>query len=230
MNITRKQGVLGVTAGAVVILLAVGAVLLYPRLTDPYAGLKTTLEVQMDDTTRVLVQKKLETAKASIAAYEQAGENFDMNLYLVIAEQHLLLGDLVASREAYETYLALNPASYVGWNSYANVLEFMEDYENAGPAFAKAIDGLKAQEFFRDYAEFLASYYPEKETEYKAVLDSAFEHLGQTAWTTQALGDWYFAHNDCVLGRDHYEVAEKLDPANESLREDKVAKYAECME
>lgn len=229
MKITRKQAVLGVSAVAALALLVVGTIQLFPRLINPYAGLKTTLDVQMEESTRLLVQQKLETAKASIAASEKAGEEVDMNLYLTIAEQYHILGDLIASREAYETYLSFNPASYVGWNSYASILEIMGDYEAAGPAFEKAIEGLKAQEFFRDYAEFLAAHYPEKEAEYKAVLDSAFEHLGQTSWTMQVLGDWYFAHNDCVLGRDHYEVAEDLEPDNANIPLDAEEKYDECM-
>lgn len=230
MKITRKQAVLGVSAIAVLILIAVGVTQMFPRLLDPYAGLKTTIEVQMEESTRLLVLQKLETAKASIAASEQAGEAPDMNLYLTIAEQYFILGDLVSSREAYEEYLALNPASYVGWNSYGNVLEFMGDYEQAEPAYLQAIDGLKAQEFFRDYAEFLAAYFPEKEREYKAILDSAYEHLGQTSWTMQALGDWYFSHNDCVLGRDHYNVARALDPENSNLQLDAEEKYDACRE
>lgn len=229
MKITRKQAVLGVSLVAVLALLAVGAVQMFPRLIDPYAGMKTTLEVQMDDATRLLVQQKLETARASIAAAQQAGEEFDMNLYLAIAEQQHILGDLIASREAYEAYLELNPASYVAWNAYGTILEIMGDYEKAGPAFEKAIDGLKAQEFFRDYAEFLAAHYPEKETEYKAVIDQAYEALGQTPWTMQVLGNWYFAHNDCVLGRDHYEVAQALDPDNTNITLDAEEKYDACM-
>ncbi len=228
MKITRTQAVIGVSMIAVLALLIVGVIQMFPRLIDPYAGLKTTLVVQMDDATRLLVQQRLETAKASLAASEKAGEEVDMNLYLTIAEQYHILGDLIASREAYETYLDLNPASYVAWNAYGSILEIMGDYEKAGPAFAKAIDGLKAQEFFRDYAEFLAAHYPEKEMEYKAVIDQAYEHLGQTPWTMQALGDWYFAHNDCVLGRDHYNVARALDPENTNLQLDAEEKYDAC--
>lgn len=230
MKITRKQAVLGVSGVAVLALIAFGAVQLFPRLINPYAGMKTTLEVQMTDATRLLVQQRLETAQASISAAKQAGEEFDMNLYLTIAEQNHILGDLIASREAYETYLELNPASYVAWNAYASILEIMGDYQKAGPAFQKAIEGLKAQEFFRDDAEFLAAHYPEKETEYKAVIDSAYEHLGQTSWTVQVLGDWYFVHNDCELGRDHYEVALALDPENPNLPLDAQEKYDACKE
>ncbi len=229
MNITRKQAVLGVSAIVVLVLLAVGVTQLFPKLLNPYAGLTTTIDVQMDESTRLLLQQRLETAKASIAASEQAGEKVDMNLYLTIAEQYYILGDLVGAREAYEAYLELNPASYVAWNAYGSVLEFMGDFSAAGPAFQKAIDGFKIEEYFRDYAEFLAAHEPEKEAEYKAVLDSAFEHVGQTPWTMQALGDWYFAHNDCALGRDHYEVAIDLEPENQNISLDAEEKYDACM-
>ncbi len=230
MNITRKQVVIGLSSLAVLAIIGVGVLLRFPQILDPYAGLTKTLDVQMSDATRLLVQQRLETTQASIAASQSAGEEVEMNLYLTVAEQYYILGDLVASREAYETYLEMNPISYTAWNAYASVLEFMGDYDTADLAFRQAIDGRKMEEFYRDYAEFLAAHYPEKTEEYKAVIDDAYTNLGQTTWTMQVLGDWYFANNDCRLGRDHYEVAQALDPSNTNITVDADEKYERCSE
>jgi len=229
MKITRKQTVLAISVGVLCVLVGYGVWLALPRLFNPYAGMKTTLEVQMDDATRMLVQQRLATAQSSIAASQKAGEKTDMNSYLVIAENQHMLGDLIASREAYETYLELNPISYVAWNAYASLLETMGDIENAGVAYQRAISELRTEEeYYRDYAEYLAANYPEHEDWYKQVLDDAFENIGQTPWTMIALGDWFFAHNDCQLGHDHYSVAKTLSPDNENIVTDAKEKYAAC--
>ncbi|MFA6017630.1 MAG: hypothetical protein WCT28_03040 [Patescibacteria group bacterium] len=229
MKITRKQTVLSISIVVICVLVGYGVWLVSPRWFNPYYGMKTTIEVQMDDATRTLVQQRLAMAKSSIVASEKAGEKVDMNSYLVIAEHEHMLGDLVASRKAYETYLDLNPVSYVAWNAYASLLETMGDIENAGVAYQRAISELKTEEeYYRDYAEYLAENYPEHEDWYKQVLDDAFENIGQTPWTMVALGDWFFEHHDCELGHDHYSVAKTLAPESESIAVDAKEKYAAC--
>lgn len=230
MTINRKQGVAIISLVVLTMLAIWGCFALYPRFFSPYAGLVTHIDVQMDDATRSLIQHRLAIAQASIEANEQSGATPDMNLYLTIAEQYHLLGDLIASREAYEKYLTLNPISYVAWNAYGSLLETMGDYAKAGPALLKAIEGLRTEEFYRDYAAFLTTYYPEKQVEYKQFLDRAYAELGQTSWTMQALGDWYFWEHDCALGRDHYDVAEKLEPQNENIQKDAHEKYRVCQD
>jgi tetratricopeptide (TPR) repeat protein len=230
MKCTRKQIALVISGVVGLGLLGYGIVRIFPRITDPYAGLVTTMDVQMDDATRNLVRQRLATAKASIEASIKAGEKVDMGLYQAIAEQYLLLGDLASSREAYEVYLEKNPISYTGWNAYGDVLEYMKDYDHAGIAYRKALEYAQTEELYRDYAELLQRYFPEKKTEYKAVLDDAFAHIGQTLWTMTALGDWYFAEGDCALGRDHYDVAHTLAPDNTAIVEDAKTRERECEE
>lgn len=229
MKCTRKHIVLAVSGVVVALLVGYGVWVGISRLINPYAGLVTSIEVQMTEEVRNLITQRLNTAKASLAAQEQAGEDVDMNLHLTIAESYYMLGDLVSSREEYEIYLELNPISHVAWNAYANILGRMEDYVPAGEAYKKAIEGFKTEEYYRDYAEFLAEHYPERQEEYRRVLDEAFQNLGQTTWTMLALGNWYYAHWDCVQGRAHYSVAQTLSPENDSIALDDNEKYAECI-
>lgn len=228
MKLTRKQVVLGLSGLVVLALAGYGVTRVFPRLLNPYAGLTTYIDVQMEDATRTLVQQRLASAQASIDASKKAGENVDMGLYQTIAEQEYLLGDLIASREAYEQYLSLNPIAYTAWDAYGVILERMGDYAKAGEAYQKAIEGFKSEEFYRDYAELLKNHFAEKKSEYKALIDDAYANLGQTTWTMIALGDWYFEDGQCDLGRDHYDVAHTLAPENASLTKDAREKYQEC--
>lgn len=226
---SRKQVVIAVSILVVLVLGGYGLYTQWPRLTNPYFGLTTHIDVQMDDSTRTLIQQRIATAEASLAAQEKSGGEVDAKLYLTIAENQKMLGDLVASRKMYEKSISLNDKAYVVWNSYAKLLEFMNDLPNAEAAYKKALDLLKIEGNYRDYAEFLQAHYPERRTERKALLDEAFTTAGQTPWTMVALGDWYFETGECEQGKAHYDVAKTLstgDTAN--LVKDQQEKLAIC--
>lgn len=216
---SRKQIVLGVS---VLVLLGLGGYGLWqawPRFTNPYYGLTTHIDVQMEDSTRTLIEQRLATAQASLAAQTSVGGSIDNQLYLVIAENQKMLGDLVASRKMYEKYLELMPSSYVAWNSYAKLLELMRDLLNAETAHKKVIELLQVEEYYRDYVEFLLAHYPERQADVKVLLDEAYTKFLQTPWTMTALGDWYFAAGDCQQGEAHYDVAISLSPDTASTLE-----------
>lgn len=227
---SRKQVVIGVSI--LVVLLAAGYMFWQKegrRFTDPYYGLVTSINVQMEDSTRTLLQQRLATAQASLAAQSSSGTDVDKQLYLVIAENEKMLGDLVASREMYEKYLDLMPTSYVAWNSYAALLELMEDYPNAEEAYKKALELLKVEEYYRSYVEFLQLHYPERRDDIKALLDDAYKNVLQTPWTMVSLGNWFFESGDCDQGKAHYDVAIALSPENAvNLKKDQQELLSVC--
>lgn len=228
-SFSRKQIAIG---SFVLILLLIGGYALWQkegkRFTDPYYGLTTHLEVQMDDTTRTLLKQRLATAQASLAAQKQ-GSDVDTQLYLVIAEHHKMLGDLVASRETYETYLAIMPNSYVAWNAYADVLELMKDLPKAEEAFKMSLSLLKTDEYYQDYVEFLQRHFPERRAEVKVLLDEAYANLKQTPWIMTTLGNWFFETGECDQGKAHYDVAITLSPDDSTaLKRDQKEKLAVC--
>ncbi len=225
---SRKQMVIGASILVLFGLTGYGLWQAWPRLTDPYYGLTKTITVQMDDATRVLIQQKLATAQASLAA-QQSGTDVDTQLYLVIAENEKMLGDLIASREMYEIYLEAKPTSYTGWNSYAKLLEMMKDLPNAEFAHKKTIELLAAEEYYRDYVEFLQANFPDRRAEVKVLLDESYTKFLQTPWTMVALGDWYFETGDCFQGDAHYDVAIALTPENAvNLKKDQQEKLEIC--
>ncbi len=229
-HFSRKQVLLGT---AILVILILGGVMLWQkegkRFTDPYYGLTTHIDVQMEDATRTLVQQRLATAQASLAAQQGSEPDVDTQLYLVIAEHHKMLGDLVASREMYEKYLALMPNSYVAWNAYADVLELMKDLPKAEAALKMSLSLLKTEEYYRDYVEFLQRYYPERRAEVKVLLDEAYGNLKQTPWIMIALGNWFFETGDCDQGKAHYDVVIALSPGDTvALKRDQKEKLAVC--
>lgn len=233
MKYTRNHVVIAVSVVTALLLAGFGIWRGFPRLFDKYAGLKLTMDVQMDDATRTLLRGRIATTQAALDAGQKNGAKVDMNSYLVIAENQYILGDLVKSREAYETYLNLNPISYVAHNAYATVLEVMGDYALAESEFKTAISLSSSEEYHRDYAEFLVAHYPERIEDYKRVVDDAYTALGQTTWTMLALGDWDFTHGDCDQGVQHYAVAKMLTKDSLELAAqiaaDSAEKYAVCM-
>ncbi|MEK7632538.1 MAG: hypothetical protein AAB473_01985 [Patescibacteria group bacterium] len=227
---TRKQVVLGVSI--LVVLLVAGYVFWQKegrKLVDPYYGLVTSIDVQMEDSTRVLLQQRLATAQASLSSQISSGADVDKQLYLVIAENEKMLGDLVASRKMYETYLDVMPTSYVAWNSYAVLLEMMKDYPMAETGYKKSLELLKTEEYYRDYVEFLKLHYPDRRDDVKVLLDDAYKNLLQTPWTMTALGDWFFETGDCDQGKAHYDVAISITSQDTAtLKQDQQEKLATC--
>ncbi len=226
---SRKQIVGGASILVVSMLVVYGVWNVWPRLTNPYYGLTTHIDIQMDDATRTLIQQRLAIAQASLASQQSSGGTIDNQTYLVIAENEKMLGDLVASRKMYEKNLDAVPTSYVAWNSYAALLEVMNDLPAAEKAYKKSLELLKTEEYYRDYIDFLRAHYPDRHAEVKTLLDEAYTSLGQTQWTMTALGDWFFETGDCDQGKAHYDVAIRL--ANDgavNLKKDQQEKLATC--
>lgn len=230
-KLSRKHTAIGISILAIIILIGYGISTQWDRLTNPYFGLKTYLDVQMTPETRTLVEQKVATAKASILASEKSGGEVDNTMYLTIAENEKILGDLIASRQMYEKYLTINDSSYVAWNSYAKLLEYMNDLTKSEEAYKKTLTLLKDESYYRDYYDFLILHFPARLTDIKALLDEAFKTLGQTPWTMVALGDWNFTTGDCEQGKAHYDVAKTLsgNTATQALlQQDEDEKFAEC--
>lgn len=222
-----------ILASVVVVLLlgGYGISTQWDRLTDPYFGLVTHLDVQMDDATRTLIQQRVTTTQASLDAQKDWSDTDIAQTYLVLAENQKMLGDLVASRKMYEVSLAKNESSYVAWNSYAKLLELMKDFPKAEDAYKKTITLMKDEPYYRDYVDFLTLHFPARQADIKTVLDEAYAQLKQTVWTMTALGNWNFTAGNCTEGRAHYNVAKTLAPsaaARESLAQDEEEKFAEC--
>ncbi len=229
-SLSRKQVVI---IASVLVVFLLGAYAFWIKegnyFFDPYNGLVTSIDVQMDEATRALVQQRVATAEASLAAQEESGTEIDTALYVTIAENEKMLGDLVSSRLMYETYLRTNDSSYLVWNSYAKLLELMKDFPAAEDAFKKSLSIVAIEGSYQDYAEFLRTHYPDRIADEKAILDEAFVSFHQTPWLMIALGDWFFKTGECDQGKAHYDVAVSLSPDNAaSIERDQAEKLEVC--
>ncbi|NBX49380.1 hypothetical protein EBT25_05410, partial [bacterium] len=147
-NISREQWIGGVVAIALIGALALGAYAWVNR--DPYKGLVTRIEVQSDEGVRALAEQRIATAQASIQATEDAGEDVDENLYASIANDALLLGDLILARELLEKAIEENSLNSGFWSSYGYTLRLMQDWEDAKNAYLRAVELTPMEQTYRD--------------------------------------------------------------------------------
>ncbi|MBP9828100.1 hypothetical protein KBC55_03005 [Patescibacteria group bacterium] len=229
MQWNRTSVIVGIVAVVAVIFAGI-AVWNYTH-QDPYKGLVTSIEVQSDPEIVQLMEQRLATTKASIAALEARGEVVDLDLYLSVANDAMVLGDLITAREAIEKQLDGNPLNYTAWNFYGSVLELMTDYEGAEDAYLRAIySGAAIEEFYRDYIVLLERRYPERTADRFAMLERSVEEQGATQWNMVMLGRYYKDQKDCAAMSAHYDNAERLAPENvEIANEHRDAKGA-CRE
>lgn len=224
-----NQKIFRVLAGIIILgAIVYGASYWYTH-RDPYAGLTTTFEIEMDEATKSLIDSRLSTTLAAIDAAKKSGEEVDANLYQSASVDFYLKGDLVNAREYLETYLAINPLSYIAWNNYGDVLEKMTDYVGAEKAYRKAIEIQGGtEEYYRDLYNLISVHYPERKTEAKQVLELSVDKVGQTNWNMIMLGRWYAVARDCDKAEAHYKVAKSLAPENVSIADEYKEVVKEC--
>lgn len=213
---TRRK-IVGGVAGLVALAAVVYGVVQVLRPNDPYEGLTLWRETQIDDATRATLEQRMATTRAGIAAAEAAGQDPDTTLWLSLADDAYIMGDLVTAREAYEEALNDNSMNPAVWNSYANVTNRMGDLEPAERAYLQAANIAPVTQYYMDYVAFLKKHYPERDNEVKTVLEYAIDQLGRNETLMVGLAEWYEEHGDCQRAIDHYKVAQSLNPANEGI-------------
>lgn len=209
MKFTREHGIYLAAALAIAVAIVVG-IAIAKQNQDPYRGLTTHIEVQMDAPTRTLIEQRLATTKAAIEAAKQSGTEVDLNLYLSLGGDALLLGDLIAAREAYEAQLAGNSLNHVAWNNYGYTLNLMGDNDKALEAYERAVEIDAYEKYYQDAIAFIEEHYPDRSAKVEELYQDSVRRLGQQSWNMLGLGRWYAGHNDCTRSEEHYDVAESL--------------------
>ncbi|MFH1712198.1 MAG: tetratricopeptide repeat protein [Patescibacteria group bacterium] len=222
---TRRQIVLGIA------LLVLIASLFYGALNKPKMGtgtpddLVTEQEIDIDEPTKFIFTNRVAVFQAALAAQEDfeemTGQRKDWDLYMEIASNAIMYGDLATARQAYEDMLQLNPLHIVGWGNLGNVLVDMHDYEAALDAYSQVIDMNPTEAAYRNYIRVLE--YPEtgdRDDEVKEMLDAGVANVGQTSWFMVNLAEWYVRHGECDQAFAHYEVAQDVAPELESITKD----------
>ena len=88
----------------------------------PVCGVNVVARDTNPRQTRAVLEQRIATTNASIAAKTSAGETVLIDLYQSLAFDAYVLGDLVTARESYEYVVNANPLYYIGWNAYAKTL------------------------------------------------------------------------------------------------------------
>lgn len=224
MRDTRRMVIWGIGGLVVALVLAFGCWRFLSVAQNPYAGLTLVRETNIPEETRLLLEQRIATTKASITAKESAGETVAAELYESIAYDSYVLGDLRAARENYERVLNDNPLYYVAWNSYANVLDAMGDYEHAEQAYLQSLTlANDVEDYYMDFAKFLLTRFTDRDEEARTVLEQGVTVLGQRQSFMVALAEWYVAHGDCDRAVAHYNVVARLNPAAAESVDAKIA-------
>ena len=194
--------------------------------SNPYKGLRTHSDIQMTDEIRALIEQRIAVTRASI---EAQGEEVDADLYILLANDESLLGNLDRAREAAEKAVQLNPLNFAALNLLGSIEEDMYDYDAAREAYKATIDQTPdVEEFYRDYVVLMQAHWPEEREEIKAALEASIADYGRTAWNVTELARWYTTEGDCERAEDHYDLATKLDPGNAGLAAEAEAAEETC--
>ncbi len=230
-NTSREQRVFGIIGLA--LLLAIGMGVYAWVNKDPYKDLVTVLEVQADDEVRTLARQRIATAQASLQALQDAGEEIDVNMYASIANDALLLGDLVLARESLEEAIQANSLNSAYWSSYGYTLRLMQDWENAKNAYLRAVELTPMEQTYRDAINILNEKFPEDKGTVKDLYEDSVDTLGRKTFNMLGLANWYAKEADCTKAKDHFEVAEALATTGETrqqIEDDKREALAACKE
>ena len=216
MQITRMQGI-GVIVGAVILAtVTYGGWHVIGPGRDLYRGLVTTADIQMTAEMRTLLEQRIKTTQASI---EAQGKDVDLDLYILLANDASLVGDLILAREAAQAAVDGNPLNYGALNLLGTIAEDMHDYDAARSAYKAAVDQHSGViELYRDYVILLQARWPEEQGEIKVALEKSIEDSGRNSWNMLELAHWYRKAGECDQALDHYDIAISLEPENAELR------------
>lgn len=224
MRDIRRNVIWGIGGLVVAAVVVFGCIRFWSAIQNPYAGLTLVRETSMPEETRLLLEQRIATTEASIAATEAAGDVVTVELYESLAYDNYVLGNLKTARENYERVINELPGFYVAWNSYGNVLDAMADYTTAEMAYRQALTlAPDFEEYYVDLARLLSTRFTGRDEEVRDILEQGVDVLGQQQSLMNALAEWYVAHGDCERAIAHYKVIAQSNPAVVESVEAKIA-------
>ncbi len=201
---------------AVIAIVIVTAILLQSQVKNETQY--TQVEIDMDEQSKVLFEKRLAVAKAGLEARKRAGQE-DLRLTEAVASDAYFLGRLTEAKEIYEEYLQLNPINPVVWTAYASILEEMNELESAEEAYYQALSVNATSANFDRYIRFTKRHYAdERHQEIRAMYELALQTLGDETWILNGLAEWYAKDGNCEQEVEHYEKALQVATNKESAQ------------
>lgn len=231
-HLDKRQKIAFIAASVVLLaILVIGGYLLFHKSVSNNANLTLWRETQIDDATKTTLTQRIATTIASIQAKPSDTPVVDMtNLYLSVANDTYVLGDLATCREYLEKALNQNSLMDSAWSMYGDVLSQMGDRVKAEDAFKQAIQISPMIKYYMDYAAFLQKDSPARDADRLADLEAGVAVLGQSTDFMVALAEYYNDHGDCAQSLAHYKVAITLAPNNQAIKDDMAMVKSTCVQ
>lgn len=190
-----------------------------------------SISIEMDPAIRQTFLQRIEVTKAAIDSQKAAGGKVDMPLYMNLATDYQMIGELKLAADVYRDYTTnVNTIDYVAWNNLGDVLEQMQDYLGAEQAYLKAIELLPDyEEYYRDYVYFLENHFAATRSEdIRQWLEQSVANAGQSSWSMISLAEWYLNSGDCDQALAHYKIASQINPDNTAIQDEYADARAQC--
>ncbi len=199
------------------------------QVTRPYKGLILTQDVEMTEEERTYVEHRIAVTMAALDAQKKADEKVDLDLYLSLAWDYTVLGDLVHARKTYDEYFEHNAINYTAWANYGMIARRMGDIEAAEEAYIKALTYNPTEANYRNYITLLQNYFEgTRDDEVLSRLQEGVTRVGQTSWFMVTLAEYYKTHGNCQAAFEHYEAAIALAPDITAIVDDYNLAKSQC--
>lgn len=172
----------------------------------------------MTEEVEVFLTEKVERLQGELTQKETAGESV-LETRLLLGNTYYSMGQLGLAVEQYEVILDENPLDIAA-------------RENLGQAFAEGGDYVRAEAVWREVialtgsevtylrlAQLITEQFPERLEEVGPLMEQGVAHIGQTPGLLVALGNWYKEKGMLDEAVSHYEVAYRLDPTDQPLKQ-----------
>lgn len=146
-------------------------------------------------------------------------EKRDLTLLLQAGNAYYTYGDLAKAIEYYDDILSTNPGDAPALENKGQALYDGGDYKGAAEAWSTAILSDPNPLTYIRLASLYSNELPEHKARAQVLLEEAIATNGQEHDLVYALGNWYEMEGMLEEAISHYEIALKLEPENQDLRE-----------
>ncbi len=212
------------TALAAVIVIVVGG-MWYDRSTNLSQDTTSkqiivdTVDRGMSPEQRDTFYKKIAELQVQIADDANEGKR-DISKILQLGNMFYTAGELAQANEQYKDILRTNPTDTPAMENMGQSLMEMGDYEGAAALWVRSLNISANEQIYIKLVDLITERLPAKNARIQEILESAIANIGQTPTLLKRLAQWYGENGKYEEAISHYEVAQKLNLKDTSIKEE----------